>query len=141
MLAVVNYKIKNNLPWKSFPQLNEDLMNLRELLHSMISSYGIRREKIENFVRKAKQMLQKTKEERKTGIIVFIKALTPNLWRVENSELRCVVFLWKRPEGSRLIRENVLEFLLKKQLKPDVVVIDPPYKIFSENPVRGPRIS
>eukprot|EP00924_Labyrinthula_sp_SR-Ha-C_P016113 snap_masked-scaffold_4-processed-gene-19.26-mRNA-1 protein AED:1.00 eAED:1.00 QI:0/-1/0/0/-1/1/1/0/227 len=69
------------------------------------------------------------------------KALTPNLWKITNKNLHCIIYVWKKPVGCKLKKMDVFKFVESSTLKPDVVILDPPYRIFSDNPIRGPRIS
>eukprot|EP00924_Labyrinthula_sp_SR-Ha-C_P002665 snap_masked-scaffold_13-processed-gene-3.32-mRNA-1 protein AED:1.00 eAED:1.00 QI:0/0/0/0/1/1/2/0/1264 len=140
LLSAVKAHVKEGLQWEAYPEWEGDLRNFLQTIHSLINSYSHRKMLIIDFMKQARNLVEKNVEGRYDEAILT-KALTPNLWKVENKKLNCIIFRWKRPRGCILVKDDVPSFLTKKEVNPDVVILDPPYKVFSENPVRGPRIS
>eukprot|EP00924_Labyrinthula_sp_SR-Ha-C_P014497 snap_masked-scaffold_94-processed-gene-0.10-mRNA-1 protein AED:1.00 eAED:1.00 QI:0/-1/0/0/-1/1/1/0/163 len=57
-----------------------------------------------------------------------------------NQELNVEFYIWKRPHGSRYINTDVQKFIFNQKEKPDVLIVDLPFKMFSSDPVRGPKV-
>eukprot|EP00924_Labyrinthula_sp_SR-Ha-C_P014197 snap_masked-scaffold_59-processed-gene-0.47-mRNA-1 protein AED:0.39 eAED:0.39 QI:0/0/0/0.5/1/1/2/0/197 len=57
-----------------------------------------------------------------------------------NQKLNVEFYIWRRPLGSRYINKDVQEFSFNQEEKPDVFIVDLPFKMFSSDPVRGPKV-
>eukprot|EP00924_Labyrinthula_sp_SR-Ha-C_P000042 augustus_masked-scaffold_60-processed-gene-0.71-mRNA-1 protein AED:0.69 eAED:0.69 QI:0/-1/0/1/-1/1/1/0/2071 len=69
------------------------------------------------------------------------KCDTPNLVKVDFKELNCVAYIWNTEGVGRFYKGDVRCFLTETQKKFDVLIVDPPWRVFSGDPVRGPAVS
>eukprot|EP00924_Labyrinthula_sp_SR-Ha-C_P003155 augustus_masked-scaffold_15-processed-gene-0.43-mRNA-1 protein AED:1.00 eAED:1.00 QI:0/0/0/0/1/1/2/0/2053 len=69
------------------------------------------------------------------------KCDTPNLIKVDFKELNCVAYIWNTKNIGKFYKGDVRCFLAETQEKFDVLIVDPPWRVFSGDPVRGPAVS
>eukprot|EP00924_Labyrinthula_sp_SR-Ha-C_P005510 augustus_masked-scaffold_62-processed-gene-0.16-mRNA-1 protein AED:1.00 eAED:1.00 QI:0/-1/0/0/-1/1/1/0/2107 len=71
----------------------------------------------------------------------FIECETPNLIKVVDDELNCVFLRWKPSLSFNYFSGDVRTYLAEAEEKFDIIVADPPWSVFSGDPIRGPSVT
>eukprot|EP00924_Labyrinthula_sp_SR-Ha-C_P015790 snap_masked-scaffold_4-processed-gene-9.10-mRNA-1 protein AED:1.00 eAED:1.00 QI:0/0/0/0/1/1/2/0/302 len=130
---------KNGDIWKGYPKYKGDLGCFEEFINDLIKK--VRLKKVSQYVElvylavNTGEVGEQLKGRKLSGISDEVAS---NLFSYRNEELGVYDKIWKILHGSRMIKQDVQEFLKSTELKPQVVIVDFPYNLFSGDPIRGP---
>eukprot|EP00924_Labyrinthula_sp_SR-Ha-C_P001777 snap_masked-scaffold_64-processed-gene-0.67-mRNA-1 protein AED:1.00 eAED:1.00 QI:0/0/0/0/1/1/2/0/376 len=142
LYSEVSQVIADDGTWDKYPEYKGDLTESRQQIKWCIKGYPKRLHDVSEGFEEQK-VIVKNKFE---GVKVFIRGYqlkwskTINMVHAVNQELNVELYVWKRPCGSRYINKEVQDFILYQEEKPDVLIVDLPFKVFSSDPVRGPKV-
>eukprot|EP00924_Labyrinthula_sp_SR-Ha-C_P001736 augustus_masked-scaffold_113-processed-gene-0.12-mRNA-1 protein AED:1.00 eAED:1.00 QI:0/0/0/0/1/1/3/0/823 len=132
---------KKDMKWNTYPQRKGSLEDLILTINDLVINVQRRHATIRDRLEKLKELVKATYDLPVVDSELRMEfSRTVNLVKVEDFKLNFTCYLWKRSSGAKALKMDVFEYLAKKNISSDVVVIDPPYKMFSDNPTRGPRI-
>eukprot|EP00924_Labyrinthula_sp_SR-Ha-C_P016187 snap_masked-scaffold_4-processed-gene-21.51-mRNA-1 protein AED:1.00 eAED:1.00 QI:0/-1/0/0/-1/1/1/0/2106 len=132
---------ERNMKWDAYPQWSGSLEELILRVNNLVVNVQARHATIRDRLKTLNELVKVTDNLPVMDSEMKMEfSRTTNLVKVEDFKLNFICYLWKKPFGSRALKMDVFEYLAKKNISSDVVVIDPPYKVFSDNPTRGPRI-
>eukprot|EP00924_Labyrinthula_sp_SR-Ha-C_P016785 snap_masked-scaffold_6-processed-gene-14.39-mRNA-1 protein AED:1.00 eAED:1.00 QI:0/0/0/0/1/1/2/0/284 len=118
-----------------------DLVCFEEFINGLIKEFRVRLKKISQYVNLvclAVNVEEDEEQVKSKKLLGISDEVASNLFSYTNKELGVYGKIWKIPHGSRMIKQDVQEFLKSTELKPQVVIVDFPYNLFSGDPIRGP---
>eukprot|EP00924_Labyrinthula_sp_SR-Ha-C_P007122 augustus_masked-scaffold_8-processed-gene-9.16-mRNA-1 protein AED:1.00 eAED:1.00 QI:0/0/0/0/1/1/2/0/304 len=122
--------------------VESDVKELRDVVILLIDKLWERGKEIELYKKKARKIVDNEFTGSKLVIAEcsFEKAVIANLVRLDVIGRKLRIYFWKKPIGARTCRMRVQDYLAACTERFPIVTMDPPYRIFSSDPVRGPQI-
>eukprot|EP00924_Labyrinthula_sp_SR-Ha-C_P012204 augustus_masked-scaffold_10-processed-gene-0.10-mRNA-1 protein AED:0.78 eAED:0.78 QI:0/0/0/0.5/1/1/2/0/431 len=142
LYSEVSQVIADEGTWDKYPEYKGDLTEFRQQIKWCIKGYSKRLHDVSEGFEELKVIVK----NEFGGVEIFIRGYqlkwskTINMVHAVNQELNVEFYIWKRPRGSRFINKDVQDFVLNQEERPDVLIVDLPFKMFSSDPVRGPKV-
>eukprot|EP00924_Labyrinthula_sp_SR-Ha-C_P004884 snap_masked-scaffold_1-processed-gene-15.23-mRNA-1 protein AED:0.47 eAED:0.47 QI:0/-1/0/1/-1/1/1/0/1610 len=132
---------KNKDTWKGYPTVNGDLKYFEDFVNDFVKAFEIRLKKISKYVKLVSLAVEDDQfesQEKSKGLLGISDQVAPNLFSFTNIDLGVQGKIWKVPRGSKMLNMKVQDFLRSTKIKPQVIVVDFPYNLFPDDPIRGP---
>eukprot|EP00924_Labyrinthula_sp_SR-Ha-C_P012718 snap_masked-scaffold_67-processed-gene-0.56-mRNA-1 protein AED:1.00 eAED:1.00 QI:0/0/0/0/1/1/2/0/159 len=138
----VSQVITDGSTWDKYPENEGELIKSRQQIKWCIKGYSKRLHDVSEGFEELKVIVKNEFKEAEVFIrgYQFKWAKKNDMVHAVNQELNVEFYIWKRPRVSRYINTNVQEFTFNHKEKPDILIVDLPFKMFSSDPVRGPKV-
>eukprot|EP00924_Labyrinthula_sp_SR-Ha-C_P004276 snap_masked-scaffold_3-processed-gene-19.39-mRNA-1 protein AED:0.47 eAED:0.49 QI:0/0/0/0.25/1/1/4/0/1284 len=128
--------------WHGFPRYNGTIPEFKIYLKDLWGTLRCRERDIKSKLEDLKKYVNNGERMGKfvCGCLVKDTAVN-NLLEIRCQELNFVANIWKIPKNVKFISRDVRDFLVECCEEYEVLVIDPPWNVFSSNPIRGPAVT
>eukprot|EP00924_Labyrinthula_sp_SR-Ha-C_P002046 snap_masked-scaffold_90-processed-gene-0.24-mRNA-1 protein AED:1.00 eAED:1.00 QI:0/0/0/0/1/1/2/0/191 len=121
-----------------FPKYSGSRKDFCSFLRTLWSDLKKREKDISDAMNKLEDMVESGKNiSKETEDFVVEQCKTPNLWKIDLKKLNCIR---ARNIGS-FFSGDARDFLLHAEEKYDIVVVGPPWRVFSRDSIRGHAVT